>query len=102
NLRQEFIKSTEETLKNIKQQKDIECNQIKIDMANWSTKLFELSLKKYIRDGTIYNFIHALEEKDGKSYSRPEGEKAKPRDTVSSEIRHSVPSLLRNNISWKN
>ena len=38
-------------------------------MANWSTKLFELSLKKYIRDGTIYNFIHALEEKDGKSYS---------------------------------
>ncbi|CAG8633260.1 6693_t:CDS:2, partial [Scutellospora calospora] len=64
NLRQEFIKSTEETLKTIKQQKDIECNQIKIDMANWSTKLFELSLKKYIRDGTIYNFIHALEEKD--------------------------------------
>ena len=49
-------------------------------MANWSTKLFELSLKKYIRDGTIYNFIHALEEKDGKSYSKPEG------------------SLLRNNI----
>ncbi|RIB15435.1 hypothetical protein C2G38_2192376 [Gigaspora rosea] len=83
NLRQEFIKSTEETLKTIKQQKDIECNQIKIDMANWSTKLFELSLKKYIRDGTIYNFIHALEEKDGKSYSRPER------------------SLLRNNISWK-
>ncbi|RIB02986.1 hypothetical protein C2G38_2226316 [Gigaspora rosea] len=80
NLRQEFIKSTEETLKTIKQQKDIECNQIKIDMANWSTKLFELSLKKYIRDGTIYNFIHALEEKDGKSYSKPEG------------------SLLRNNI----
>ncbi|CAG8815421.1 19684_t:CDS:2, partial [Cetraspora pellucida] len=35
NLRQEFIKSTEETLKTIKQQKDIECNQIKIDMANW-------------------------------------------------------------------
>ena len=68
NLRQEFIKSTEETLKTIKQQKDIECNQIKIDMANWSTKLFELSLKKYIRDGTIYNFIHALEEKDGKLY----------------------------------
>ncbi|CAG8784088.1 7947_t:CDS:2, partial [Cetraspora pellucida] len=69
NLHQEFIKSTEETLKTIKQQKDIECNQIKIDMANWSTKLFELSLKKYIQDGTIYNFIHALEEKDCKSYS---------------------------------
>ena len=33
NLRQEFIKSTEETLKTIKQQKDIECNQIKIDIA---------------------------------------------------------------------
>src|SRR6185437_8479776 len=69
NLRQEFIKSTEETLKTIKQQKDIECNQIKIDMANWSTKLFELSLKKYIRDCTIYNLIYQLEEKDGKSYS---------------------------------
>ncbi|CAG8784926.1 4065_t:CDS:1, partial [Cetraspora pellucida] len=69
NLCQEFIKSTEETLKIIKQQKDIECNQIKIDIANWSTKLFELSLKKYIRDSTIYNFIYALEEKDGKSYS---------------------------------
>jgi hypothetical protein len=38
-------------------------------MANWSTKLFELSLKKYIRDSTIYNFIYALEEKDGKLYS---------------------------------
>ncbi|RIB30066.1 hypothetical protein C2G38_2153655 [Gigaspora rosea] len=48
NLRQEFIKSTEETLKTIKQQKDIECNQIKIDMANRSTKLFELTLKKLI------------------------------------------------------
>jgi len=69
NLCQEFIKSTEETLKTIKQQKDIECNQIKIDMANWSTKLFEHTLKKLIRDGTIYNLIHQLEEKDGKSYS---------------------------------
>jgi archaellum component FlaF (FlaF/FlaG flagellin family) len=68
NLRQELIKSTEETLKTIKQQKDIECNQIRIDMANQSTKLFELSLKKYIRDGTIYNFIHALEKKDGRLY----------------------------------
>ncbi|CAG8727741.1 20154_t:CDS:10, partial [Cetraspora pellucida] len=38
NLCQEFIKSTEETLKTIKQQKDIECNQIKIDMANWKEK----------------------------------------------------------------
>ncbi|RIB26545.1 hypothetical protein C2G38_2266531 [Gigaspora rosea] len=34
NLYQELIKSTEETLKTIKQQKDIKCNQIKIDMAN--------------------------------------------------------------------
>ncbi|RIB09624.1 hypothetical protein C2G38_2208382 [Gigaspora rosea] len=38
NLCQEFIKSTKETLKTIKQQKDIECNQIKIDMANWKEK----------------------------------------------------------------
>ncbi|CAG8608919.1 10733_t:CDS:1, partial [Ambispora leptoticha] len=69
NLRQEFIKSTEETLKTIKQQKDIECNQIKIDIANWSTKLLELTLKKLIRNGTIYNLIHQLEEKDSKLYS---------------------------------
>ena len=65
NLHQEFIKSTEETLKTIKQ-------QIKIDIANWSTKLFEHTLKKLIRDGTIYNLIHQLEEKDSKSYSNNE------------------------------
>ena len=64
NLRQEFIKSTEETLKNIKQQKEIECNQIKIDMRN----KFEFTLKKFISDGTIYSLIHELEEKDGKFY----------------------------------
>ncbi|CAG8502600.1 4669_t:CDS:1, partial [Cetraspora pellucida] len=44
NLHQEFIKSTEETLKNIKQKKEIECNQIKIDMRN----KFEFILKKFI------------------------------------------------------
>ncbi|CAG8724837.1 17140_t:CDS:1 [Cetraspora pellucida] len=44
NLRQEFIKSIEKTLKNIKQQKEIECNQIKIDMRN----KFEFTLKKFI------------------------------------------------------
>ena len=38
-------------------------------MANWSTKLFEHTLKKLIRDCTIYNIIYQLEEKDGKSYS---------------------------------
>ena len=64
NLRQKFIKSTEETLKNIKQQKEIECNQIKIDMRN----KFEFTLKKFIRDGTIYSLIHGLEEKDGRLY----------------------------------
>ncbi|RIB27975.1 hypothetical protein C2G38_2028907 [Gigaspora rosea] len=58
NLCQEFIKSTEETLKNIKQQKEIECNQIKIDMRNNARNLFEFTLKKYIRDGTIYSLIH--------------------------------------------
>ncbi|RIB21572.1 hypothetical protein C2G38_2176241 [Gigaspora rosea] len=68
NLRQEFIKSTEETLKTIKQQKDIECNQIKIDMNNRAKNLFEITLKKYIQDGTIFNLIHALEEKDGRLY----------------------------------
>src|SRR6185312_2187502 len=68
NLRQEFTKSTQETLKSIKQQKDIECKQIKLDMANKSTDLFESTLKKYIRDGTIYYLIHQLEEKDGKLY----------------------------------
>lgn len=68
NLRQEFTKSTQETLKSIKQQKDIECKQIKLDMANKSKDLFESTLKKYIRDGTIYDLIHQLEEKDGKLY----------------------------------
>ncbi|RIB21077.1 hypothetical protein C2G38_2177622, partial [Gigaspora rosea] len=68
NLCQEFIKSTEETLKTIKQQKDIEYNQIKIDMNNRAKNLFEITLKKYIRDGTIFNLIHALEEKDGRLY----------------------------------
>ncbi|RIB13455.1 hypothetical protein C2G38_2197815 [Gigaspora rosea] len=48
NLCQEFIKSTKETLKTIKQQKDIECNQIKIDMNNRAKNLFEITLKKYI------------------------------------------------------
>lgn len=68
NLRQEFTKSTQETLKSIKQQKDIECKQIKLDMANKSKDLFESTLKKYIRDGTIYHLIHQLEEKDGQLY----------------------------------
>ncbi|RIB27723.1 hypothetical protein C2G38_2159774 [Gigaspora rosea] len=48
NLRQEFIKSTKKTLKTIKQQKDIEYNQIKIDMNNRAKNLFEITLKKYI------------------------------------------------------
>ena len=67
-LHQRFIESTHETLKSIKQQKDIECQQIKLDMANKSKNLFESTLKKYIRDGTIYYLIHQLEEKDGKLY----------------------------------
>jgi hypothetical protein len=64
NLRQEFIKSTEKTLKTIKQQKDIECNQIRIDMRN----KFKFTLQKFIRDGTIYSLIHDLEKKDGRLY----------------------------------
>ena len=67
-LRQEFTKSTQKTLKSIKQQKDIEYNEIKVDMAKWNTKLFKHTLKKYIRDGTIYQLIHELENKDGKLY----------------------------------
>ncbi|RIB29130.1 hypothetical protein C2G38_2156067 [Gigaspora rosea] len=64
NLRQEFIKSTKKILKTIKQKKDIECNQIRIDMRN----LFKFRLKKFIRDGTIYSLIHDLEKKDGRLY----------------------------------
>ena len=37
-------------------------------MSNWSTKLFDLTLKKIIRSGQIYNLIHELEDKDGKLY----------------------------------
>jgi hypothetical protein len=67
-MHQKFIETTQETLKSIKQQKEAECKQIKLDMAKWNTKLFESTLKKYIRDGTIYNLIHELEDKDGKLY----------------------------------
>jgi hypothetical protein len=63
-MRQEFIKSTEETLNSIKQQKNKEIQ----DRNNWNVKLFELTLKKYIREGIIYKLIHELEEKDGKLY----------------------------------
>ena len=67
-LHQRFIESTREQLESIKQQSDARCEQVKLDMTNWGTKLFESSLKKYIRDGTIYYLIHHLEEKDGKLY----------------------------------
>ncbi|CAG8634624.1 5129_t:CDS:1, partial [Diversispora eburnea] len=60
--------STQETLNSIKQQKEVECNQIRLDMALKSRNLFEHILKKYIRDGTIYNLIHLLEEADGTRY----------------------------------
>ncbi|RHZ79350.1 hypothetical protein Glove_149g112 [Diversispora epigaea] len=42
----------QETLNSIKQQKDAEYKQIRLDMAHKSRNLFELTLKKYIRDGT--------------------------------------------------
>jgi hypothetical protein len=67
-IHQKFVETTQETLNSIKQQKDIECEQIKLDMANKSKDLFESTLKKYIRDGTIYYLIHQLEEKDGELY----------------------------------
>ena len=67
-LRQDFTKATYEKMLTLKQQKDIEYNEIKVDMAKWNTKLFEHTLKKYIRDGTIYQLIHELENKDGKLY----------------------------------
>jgi hypothetical protein len=68
-MRQKFVETTQETLKSIKQQSDTRCEQVKLDMANRSKDLFELTLKKYIREGIIYKLIHELEEKDGKSYS---------------------------------
>ncbi|RHZ51161.1 hypothetical protein Glove_482g14 [Diversispora epigaea] len=67
-MHQRFIESTQETLNSIKQQKDAECKQIKLNMAHKSRNLFEHTLKKYIRDGTIYNLIHLLEEEDGILY----------------------------------
>jgi hypothetical protein len=68
-IHQRFIESTQEQLESIKQQSDARCEQVKLDITNWDTKLFESSLKKYIRDGTIYYLIHELEKKDGKTYS---------------------------------
>ena len=67
-LREDFTKATYEKMLTLKQQKEAECNQIKVDMDNRNVKLFEHTLKKYIRDSTIYNLIHELEEKDGKLY----------------------------------
>ncbi|RHZ75795.1 hypothetical protein Glove_209g71 [Diversispora epigaea] len=67
-IHQRFIETTQETLNSIKQQKDVECKQIRLDMAHKSRNLFELTLKKYIRDRTIYNLIHSLEEEDGTLY----------------------------------
>ena len=67
-MHQKFIETTQETLNSIKQQKDAECKQIRLDMALKSRNLFEHTLKKYIRDGTIYNLIHLLKEKDGTLY----------------------------------
>ncbi|RHZ84672.1 hypothetical protein Glove_78g35 [Diversispora epigaea] len=67
-MHQRFIESTQETLNSIKQQKGAECKQIKLDMAHKSRNLFEHTLKKYIRDGTISNLIHLLEEEDGILY----------------------------------
>ncbi|RHZ89317.1 hypothetical protein Glove_16g38 [Diversispora epigaea] len=67
-MHQKFIETTQETLNSIKQQKDAECKQIRLDMALKSRNLFEHTLKKYIRDGTIYNLIYLLEEEDGRTY----------------------------------
>ncbi|RHZ78576.1 hypothetical protein Glove_161g5 [Diversispora epigaea] len=67
-MHQRFIESTQETLNSIKQQKDAECKQIRLDMAHKSRNLFELTLKKYIQDETIYNLIHLLEGEDRTLY----------------------------------
>ena len=67
-MHQRFIETTQETLNSIKQQKDAECKQIKLDMAIRSKDLFESTLKKFIRDGTIYYLIHDLENEDGRTY----------------------------------
>jgi hypothetical protein len=67
-MHQKFIETTQETLNSIKQQKDAECKQIKLDMGIKGKNLFESTLKKYIRDGTIYYLIHELEEEDGRTY----------------------------------
>ena len=37
-------------------------------MANRAKKLHNDTLKKYIRDGTIYNVIHNLEKEDYTTY----------------------------------
>ena len=67
-MHQRFIETTQETLNSIKQQKDAECKKIKLDMAIRGKDLFESTLKKFIRDGTIYYLIHDLENEDGRTY----------------------------------
>ncbi|RHZ72319.1 hypothetical protein Glove_243g119 [Diversispora epigaea] len=67
-MHQRFIESTQETLNSIKQQKEAECNQIRLDMSHKFKKLSELALKKCIRNGVVYNLIHSLEKEDGVLY----------------------------------
>ena len=47
-MRQRFVKTTQEILNFIKQQKEAKCEQIKLNMGNRNVKLFEYTLKKYI------------------------------------------------------
>jgi hypothetical protein len=68
-MHQEFVESTRKQLESIKLQSDIRCEQVKQDMANRSRDLFDSTLKKYIRDGSIYTLIHDLKVMDGKNYS---------------------------------
>jgi hypothetical protein len=72
-MQQKFYNTTKETLISIKKQKGIEMEQLRKDieeeMARKNSILFENTLKKYIRDGSIYTLIHDLEVMDGKNYS---------------------------------
>ena len=78
-MRQRFVESTREQLYSIKQQHDLEIAQIHenteivrkkalLDMAYRAKQLHGHTLKKFIRDGTIYNIIHDQEEEDHTTY----------------------------------
>ena len=55
-------------MKQIRKEANIVKKKALLDMCARAHKLHEHIIKKHIRDGTIYNIIHNLEEEDHITY----------------------------------